>query len=649
MLRNKQIGWENKEILTWEISKKLSQLNSIAFKLTQGDFHKFPIISTSTTSTSTTTIVIITTSTTTEIPVTTTTTSTEELTTTTTTTESITGYPSLLSSNSYTDTQIELIWTNNSVSGYDTINIERGLDGISFVEISTISIPSVRYLDTGLTSGVLYFYRIRYSKGSQYSEYSEQAEITTKIVRILTDGNTTAIFVYDENSTITKDGSNLVSEFKDFLNQAGSKLTASGTLRPTHQSDGILFNGTTNRLKGAFTLVQPEVIYGNLKQITWGSSRYIFDGYSANDPGANNGCVQQFSASPQLLAYAGIVGSTNNNLAIDQWGILRVTFNGASSKIQVNETTPVTGNFGAANMNGLSIGGFAGINVTSPAPYSANIKVKEFIIRKVVEPTNDSKIYNYLKNKTYSTPKTLTTPTVVFNFDDGFGRWSSKLLPVLQNKNVKATFYVLCGLVNFDNPYPGILDAYGGESAVTPPLQWSDLRNMYAAGMDIQAHAFYQHTNMTALTDAQIRSDFDSMNSAFYENGLPIPRHMSYPGGYNNAHLNNIVWEYFNTGRTVDSAYGDANTNRFKIPVNLGVGIDGESVSVLNAAKANIDYAVANNKFVVFYAHDFYLDTDTRVNTISTKQFIVEGIIDYAILQGCNIKTMSELYTDLWE
>lgn len=555
--------------------------------------------------------------------------------------QNITGFPSMLASVAHTDTQIELIWTNVGAIDYDAVKIERSLDNITFAEIASIAAGTIRYLDVDLTSGVQYFYKIRYCKGALYSDYTSVVNATTKIVRILTDGNTTAMFVYDENSTITKDGSNLVTEFKDFLNQSGSKLTAATTMRPTFESDGILFN-IAHRLKGAFTLVQPETIYGNLKQITWGSARYIFDGASADV-----GCVQQFTASPQLLAYAGTVATTNNNLTLNEWGVLRVKFNGASSKIQVNETTPVTGNFGTSNMGGFSIGGFGGD--AGSVVYGSNMKAREFIIRKVSDTTdNETKIYNYLKNKTYSTPRALTAPAVVLTFDDGFGRWKSKLLPVLQAKNAQATFYVTCGQVNLDNPYPGIVDAYGGEAAITPLLQWADLRDMQAAGMDIQAHVYYQHTNLTALTDAQIRTDFDNMHKKFYEQGLPIPKHVAYPGGYNNANLHNITWEYFNTGRTVASAYGDANTNRFSIPVNLNVGIDGENVSVLNAAKVNIDFAAANNKFIVFYAHDFYLDADTRVNTISTKQFIVEGIIDYARSKGCNIKTMSQLYADLW-
>lgn len=561
----------------------------------------------------------------------------------------VTRFPSDLSITAHTDTQLELTWVNNGTVDYDDVSIERSTDNVTFSEIDTAVAGSTNYLDTGLTSGVQYYYKVRYSKDGAYSEYTSVGNATTSIVRILTDGNTTAIFDYDETSSITKDGSNLISAWKDFLNQAGSSITATGVLCPTFQSDGILFDGSNNRLKGFFTLAQPEFIYGNLKQITWGSSRYLFDG-AGNTTDANKGCVQQFTATPQLLAYAGSLGSTNSNLALDTWGTLRVLFNGASSKIQVDSSAAVTGDFGADNMDGFSIGGFAGERGGGLPPYPANIKVKEFIIRKVADSAaNEAKIYNYLKNKSYSTYKTLATPTVVLCFDDGFGRWKSNLLPVLQDKGVSATFFVLCGLINFDDPYPGILAAYGGEEAVTPALQWADLVDMQEAGMDIQAHAFYQHADLTSLTDAQVRTDFDSLNAKFFEEGLAIPKHMSYPGGFQNAHLNNIMWEYFHTARGIGVAYGDQNTNRFVLPVSSATGIDGESVAILNTAKSQIDYAVANTKFVIFYAHDFYMDAETRVNTISTKQFIIEGIIDYAIAQGCNIRTISGLYDDLWD
>ncbi len=207
---------------------------------------------------------------------------------------------------------------------------------------------------------------------------------------ILDEGNTVAWFDADE-AYIIKDGANLVSQMTDRTGLGHHLLQATGTNQPLWSSDGVLFDGVDNFMQtGAFTLNQPEQIYFVGKQITWGIVNRFFDG--RNDISA---ALTQLDDSPEILMYAGLLSPINANLALNTFSIIRALLNGASSELIVNETTPVTGDFGANNMGGFTLGARG-----STASNFGHIQVKEIIIRKIADTApNEAIIYNYLKNK----------------------------------------------------------------------------------------------------------------------------------------------------------------------------------------------------------------------------------------------------------
>ncbi len=206
---------------------------------------------------------------------------------------------------------------------------------------------------------------------------------------ILEDGNTVAWFDYIEN--ITKDGSSLVSVWGDKSGEDNDLLQAVGSKQPLFGSTGILFNGINSVMKCvAFTLEQPEFFYVVLKQVTWIDNQYFWDGEASDSV-----FLRSHTATPKIQAYSGSLGTDNDNLAVNTYSILRVLYNGASSKLQVNETTPTAENLGIKDSDGFTLGAYA-----TEIANEANIEVKEFIIRKVADnPTDEAIIYNYLKDK----------------------------------------------------------------------------------------------------------------------------------------------------------------------------------------------------------------------------------------------------------
>ena len=86
--------------------------------------------------------------------------------------------PSNLHFTDSSHTHISLSWSDNSMDE-DGFIIER-MDGSGFIVISTIETNITSFIDSGLTPGTTYVYRICSFRGSTLSEYSNESSITTK-------------------------------------------------------------------------------------------------------------------------------------------------------------------------------------------------------------------------------------------------------------------------------------------------------------------------------------------------------------------------------------------------------------------------------------------------------------------------------------
>lgn len=138
------------------------------------------------------------------------------------------------------------------------------------------------------------------------------------------------------------------------------------------KSAQLLLDGTNHYMRTAgFTLNQPETIYIVGKALSWTIGKNWIDG--VNNGG---GIIRQNTATPGVGLYAGSIACTNNDLAIGTTGILTAVFNGASSSMTVNAGTPVTGDAGAGNMGGITLGD-SGISIGS---WNFNGQFKELII-----------------------------------------------------------------------------------------------------------------------------------------------------------------------------------------------------------------------------------------------------------------------------
>ena len=87
--------------------------------------------------------------------------------------------PSNLTLSSTTKKKIRLNWTDNS-NNETGFKIERSTDGVNFTQIVTVAANTITYQNTGLTSGVRYYYRLRATNGAGDSAYSNTANIVAR-------------------------------------------------------------------------------------------------------------------------------------------------------------------------------------------------------------------------------------------------------------------------------------------------------------------------------------------------------------------------------------------------------------------------------------------------------------------------------------
>jgi len=157
------------------------------------------------------------------------------------------------------------------------------------------------------------------------------------------------------------------------------KITADGT---------IYFDGISHFLKTApFTLNQPSSIYFLGRAVTWSANDRIFDG-NASDSGG----VLQVTSTPRIQLNAGSGVANNDNYTLGAYVPMVAVFNGANSLLKVGDTAAVTGNAGAGNMGGITLGAIGAGNANF-----ANIQAKEMLSYSAAHDDNQiNAVFAYL-------------------------------------------------------------------------------------------------------------------------------------------------------------------------------------------------------------------------------------------------------------
>lgn len=113
----------------------------------------------------------------------------------------------------------------------------------------------------------------------------------------------------------------------------------------------VRFDGVDDHLLKAFTCNQPYTRFAIILHRDLQNNNHLM-----LDGATDDTSYLLFSAANTLRMYGGVALNQPGVTSNDIWYIARSTFNGASSKIQLNAGTVTTGDAGAANLAGIQVG-----------------------------------------------------------------------------------------------------------------------------------------------------------------------------------------------------------------------------------------------------------------------------------------------------
>ncbi len=135
-------------------------------------------------------------------------------------------------------------------------------------------------------------------------------------------------------------------------------------------------------------------------------------------------------------------------------------------------------------------------------------------------------------------PAAARRPAVAVTFDDAYANFAAHAWPLLAERGIPATLFVPVGFLDGSCPAP-----IRGTGHL-PPIPWSELRELAAAGLAIGSHT-WSHPDLTRLPDAQVRDELRRSRAALEERlGVPVTS-FCYPRGLWSRRLEPRVGEVY--------------------------------------------------------------------------------------------------------
>ena len=208
-------------------------------------------------------------------------------------------------------------------------------------------------------------------------------------------------------------------------------------------------------------------------------------------------------------------------------------------------------------------------------------------------------------------------PLMTFCDDDGAKVFITKWGPIITEKGI---------------PITACINTFGmGDPGRPEALDWDDVAEWSLKGVEFLSH-FHTHTDLTTISEAEIRSGIELTQAAFRAHGLKSDI-LVYPFGTFNATVQQIVRQYFRAGISV----GPQSSVYLNSPPIMQFNILRVSIPAdLNSMKVYIDQAISENKWLIWLTHAAFSSFDA-----ATVQMIKDAI-DYGIAQGIGIVNMSD-------
>jgi hypothetical protein len=172
-------------------------------------------------------------------------------------------------------------------------------------------------------------------------------------------------------------------------------------------------------------------------------------------------------------------------------------------------------------------------------------------------------------------------PTIAFMFDDAFHESDRWMIQAFIDRGIMPTM----GLISTD----------------TETIPYAEYAELYKKGFGFMSHT-KNHNTVTAMTDAQIRTECVASYDWYKSIGLPQPRGLFYPGNNANTNSDLVISKYFEY-----SFWGQMKTTSIlKTDSNYGMTRFGDMESkTLQQLKDALDAAIIDNGFVAFWGHSW--------------------------------------------
>ena len=272
-----------------------------------------------------------------------------------------------------------LTWVTGGVS---SCSFYKSTDGNTWVFVQTVTLSTPLAQRNGSVN-LLVGQRGYAGSELPFSGYIYRAKIYNGFL----DAGGTVVVDFDPASYST--GSSWVSTTGETwtINNAASAPTPAQIV----DKASLLLNGSSHFMQtAAFTLNQPATVYLVGAQITWTLNHELLDGIGGRM------AIYQSPTSGKEALYAGSAGpSVANDVATPpSYSVLTSVFNGASSSISRNDGTAVTGDAGAGNPGGLTLGALAG------GTANGNFQILALVAYSAAhDSATQTRVYNFLKAK----------------------------------------------------------------------------------------------------------------------------------------------------------------------------------------------------------------------------------------------------------
>ena len=211
---------------------------------------------------------------------------------------------------------------------------------------------------------------------------------------------------------------------------------------------------------------------------------------------------------------------------------------------------------------------------------------------------------------------------VSITFDDGLKCQISKAYPILTQKGLKATFYIISSFIT---------EPSGGYY-----MDVNDVLTLASGGQEIGSHTV-THPYLSSITHNQRVSELSQSQSALKQLTRQKVNTIAYPyGDYHNSDVMNVAENYYIAGRTVDSGILDSSSPTSSEFYRLysggphdhyGSGDD----NAIAGLKYWTDRAVADQKWYIETLHGI----DTNYDFISSQAFAAH--LDYLVANEPNL------------